>query len=209
MTSNSRTLVFAGDSITDAGRREDPDRLGDGYVRVIAERLSAGSLDVVNVGISGDRVVDLRRRWADDVLEHRADVLTVMIGVNDTWRRYDSDDATTAADFGSVYDEILESAISGGVQTLILMEPFLVPIDDAQRAWREEDLDAKIEVTRSLAAKYGAVLVPLDSLLNEAAKERTAAEIASDGVHPTALGHRLIADEWWKAAASVLEEQLA
>lgn len=209
MTSNSRTLVFAGDSITDAGRREDPDRLGDGYVRVIAERLSAGALDVVNVGISGDRVVDLRRRWADDVLEHRADVLTVMIGVNDTWRRYDSDDATTAADFGSVYDEILESASSGGVQTLILMEPFLVPIDDAQRAWREEDLDAKIEVTRSLAAKYGAVLVPLDSLLNEAAKERTAAEIASDGVHPTALGHRLIADEWWTAAASVLEEQLA
>src|SRR5690606_33528554 len=48
------TILFTGDSITDAGRRTDPSgRLGAGYVRRIAELLRERRLDatVVNTGI--------------------------------------------------------------------------------------------------------------------------------------------------------------
>lgn len=197
MTPAPRILIFAGDSITDSGQREDPGRLGDGYVRLIADAARSDDVAVVNAGISGDRVVDLQRRWEADVLAARPQVLTVLIGVNDMWRRYDSGDATSAVDFERAYDDVLGLAVAGGVESIILMEPFLVPIDQAQVAWKAEDLAEKIEVTRRLAVNYDAVLVPLDAVLNSAAATRAPEDIAFDGVHPTALGHRLIADEWW------------
>lgn len=204
MTSTPRTLVFAGDSITDAGRREDPDRLGGGYVRDIARHPAAVEFEIVNAGISGDRVVDLRRRWFDDVLVHHPEVLTVLIGVNDMWRRYDSGDPTTTQQFEDGYHDILAQAVDRGVRSIILMEPFLLPLNDDQRAWRTEDLDQKIDATRTLAGRYGAVLIPLDGVLNGAASTRTPEDIAFDGVHPTELGHRLIAEQWWDAARPLL-----
>lgn len=191
------TYVFAGDSITDAGRREDADSLGDGYVRLIA---NATSERVVNAGISGDRVRDLRRRWDADVLALSPDVVTVLVGINDTWRRYDSGDPTSAELFRVDYDAILSAAAAGGA-SLILMEPFLVPISAEQRSWRAEDLEEKIAVTRELARRHGARLVPLDGLLAEAARLQGAAAIAEDGVHPTAAGHALIAAAWRETAA--------
>lgn len=56
-------VVFIGDSITDAGRdRTDPDSFGDGYVSLLASELKAGGAEVINLGIAGDRVVDLVAR---------------------------------------------------------------------------------------------------------------------------------------------------
>lgn len=200
-----RTIVFAGDSITDAGRREDPARLGDGYVRLIADRLDGTGVRVVNAGISGDRVRELAVRWDEDVLARHPDVVTVLIGVNDMWRRYDQDDPTSAAEFRAGYDALLATLTDRGEgASLILMEPFLVPVSDEQRAWREEDLDEKIAVTRDLARAHGAVLVGLDAVLAAAARERGPEAIAGDGVHPTPYGHGIIADQWWQAAAPLL-----
>ena len=64
-----------------------------------------------------------------------------------------------------------------------------------QDAWRE-DLDPKLEVVRKLAVEYGAILVPADSALNRQASSVGAAALADDGVHPTAAGHRAIAELW-------------
>ena len=199
-----RTIVFAGDSITDAGRREDPAGLGDGYVRIIAERLEGSGHRVVNSGISGDRAVDLRARWGEDVLAHEPDVLTVLIGVNDMWRRYDMDDPTSAEQFREVYDELLGS-LAGTGASIILMEPFLLPISDEMHEWRADDLDAKIAVVRELADKHGATLIEVDGTLNDAARESGPASIAADGVHPTPEGHAIIADEWIAAAQPLLD----
>jgi acyl-CoA thioesterase I len=91
-----RTVVFAGDSVTDCGRRTDPEGLGDGYVRDLWNDLGPQRPQIVNVGISGNRAVDLRERWATDVLAHEPDLVSVLIGINDTWRRYDEDDPTAA-----------------------------------------------------------------------------------------------------------------
>jgi acyl-CoA thioesterase I len=198
-----RTILFAGDSITDAGRREDAEHLGDGYVRLIAQKLAGSGDRVVNAGIGGDRVRDLRARWEADVLAEKPDVLTVLVGVNDMWRRYDAGDATSAAEFRADYDAILSEAAGAGA-SLILMEPFLVPISDEQQAWRVEDLDEKIAVVRELAEAHGATLVGLDAVLVSAGREKGAAEIAFDGVHPTPEGHALIADEWVAAAGPLL-----
>ncbi|THG32656.1 hypothetical protein E6C70_13030 [Glaciibacter flavus] len=199
-------VLFGGDSITDAGRREDPDGWGDGYVRLIAEDPAAASVEVINAGVGGDRVADLRRRWADDVLAARPDVVTVLVGVNDMWRRYDSDDPTTATAFREGYAAVLDATVAAGVSRLVLMEPFFVPLTDDQRAWRDDDLEEKIAVTRSLAEEYSARLVPLDDLFTAAAAREGVEQIVPDGVHPSARGHRMIADEWWRTASDLLVE---
>jgi acyl-CoA thioesterase I len=93
-------VVFVGDSITDAGRdRADRASLGDGYVGLVATdlRRETPGTEVVNVGIGGDRAVDLERRWQDDVVAAAPDVLSVYVGVNDTWRRFDADDPTRSS----------------------------------------------------------------------------------------------------------------
>lgn len=186
-----RTVVFAGDSVTDCGRRADREGLGDGYVRDLHDTFGPQRPRIVNVGISGNRAVDLVDRWQSDVLKHEPDVLSVLIGINDTWRRYDEDDPTSTESFEQSYRELLEPVQA----KLVLIEPFLLAVKEEQHAWRD-DLDPKIEVVRRLAAEYGAILVPADVEFNRQAESVGATTLADDGVHPTAAGHRFLAELW-------------
>lgn len=186
-----RTVVFAGDSVTDCGRRADPDGLGDGYVRNLYDDLGERRPRIVNVGISGNRAVDLAARWSADVLTHDPALVSILIGINDTWRRYDEDDPTTPEDFEASYRSLLDPLSC----PVVLMEPFLLPVKDGQEEWRE-DLDPKLDVVRKLAVEYGAILVPLDVELTKHAASVGPAALAGDGVHPSAAGHRALADLW-------------
>ncbi|MFJ4623857.1 GDSL-type esterase/lipase family protein [Streptomyces sp. NPDC088812] len=195
---SSARLVFQGDSITAAGRDTDDDRsLGHGYVAAVAETLIAtGSApDVLNRGISGHRAADLRARWDRDAVQLKPDVLSVLVGINDTWRRYDSQDPTSTADYERDYRALLLPFRDGGTR-LVLIEPFLVPVRPEQWEWRA-DLDPRIQVVRRLAAEFDAQLLAADGLLNQAAREAgDPTAIADDGVHLTALGHARLAAEW-------------
>ncbi|MEQ7123470.1 SGNH/GDSL hydrolase family protein [Actinopolymorpha sp. B11F2] len=193
-------VLFIGDSITDAGRdRGDPRDLGGGYPRVVAQTYAGnsegGPVTFLNRGISGNRVRDLRERWQADCLDLKPDVVSIMIGVNDTWRRYDSGDPTSVEAFERDYRAILQATVDNSRAALVLVEPFLLPVRPGQDSWRE-DLDPKIAVVRRLAADHDATLVPLDSVLTHAATTRPADELAADGVHPTPAGHALIAHTW-------------
>ena len=192
----TRPLLFIGDSVTDCGRRDDePDYLGDGYVRLIATALP--DRRVINVGISGNRAIDLRDRWNIDVVQQHPDILTVYIGINDTWRRYDSNDPTSEAEFEANYRACLADV--GGASRVILIEPFVLPVTEEQQRWHE-DLDPKRAIVAKLAAEFTTDFVPLQALMDVAAERHGAAALAADGVHPTELGHRLIADAWLEVA---------
>jgi lysophospholipase L1-like esterase len=186
-----RTVVFAGDSVIDCGRLDDREGLGDGFVRHLFDLLGPQRPRIVNAGISGNRAVDLRARWKTDVLAQEPDLVSVLIGINDTWRRYDKDDPTSTESFEQSYRRLLEPVRA----KLVLIEPFLLAVKEEQHAWRE-DLDPKIEVVRRLAAEYGAILVPADVEFNRQAESVGGTTLADDGVHPTAAGHRLLADLW-------------
>ncbi|MEV0430497.1 SGNH/GDSL hydrolase family protein [Micromonospora sp. NPDC050495] len=190
-------VLFIGDSITDAGRdRSCGDDLGTGYAMMAAAWFTARHpghrVSFRNRGVSGDRVRDLRARWETDCLALAPQVVSVLIGVNDTWRRYTHDDPTSAADFARDYRHILEATRRTGAR-LVLVEPFLVPRDDAQRGWRA-DLDPKVEVVRRLAAEFDATLVAVDALFQAADVDDRV--WTRDGVHPTPFGHALIAQAW-------------
>lgn len=42
-----------------------------------------------NRGVSGNRAVDLRRRWQRDCLDLAPTWVSILVGINDTRRRYD------------------------------------------------------------------------------------------------------------------------
>ncbi|MFH1496495.1 MAG: SGNH/GDSL hydrolase family protein [Verrucomicrobiota bacterium] len=194
------TFLFYGDSITDCGRdRGNLANLGGGYVNQINARLglacASPALRVINTGISGNRIYDLETRLEADLLAHKPSVVTFLIGINDVWRRYDRDLLSPAADFAAAYHRVLTRIQSELKPQLVLMEPFLLPVPEDRRKWRE-DLDPKITVVRDLAVEFGADLIPLDGLFAAAACRAPAAFWLPDGVHPSPAGHALIADAW-------------
>lgn len=194
------TILFVGDSVTDCERREDArGHLGFGYVRVIAESPRAAPATIVNTGTGGDRIGDLARRWQVDVLDQQADVVSILIGVNDTWRRFDSGQATSSVQFEGGYRRLLDGVAAAGSE-LVLIEPFVLPVSEEQKAWRD-DLDPKIEVVRKLAAEYDALLVPADVELTRQAAKLGARTLADDGVHPTERGHACLASLWLNTVA--------
>ncbi|MFJ8979443.1 SGNH/GDSL hydrolase family protein [Streptomyces sp. NPDC102282] len=198
---HSATVLFQGDSITDVGRLVEPDSpLGNGYARLAADRVRSARRDsgirFVNRGISGDGISDLRARWREDAIDHEPDVVSILIGVNDTWRRYDSGVVTSTRAYEDDYRAILTQVRDELNAQLILIEPFLVPVRAEQWAWRE-DLDPRIQTVRRLSEEFDAALLAADGLLNQAARAAGGAEhIAGDGVHPTPLGHALLAEAW-------------
>ncbi|WP_238649676.1 SGNH/GDSL hydrolase family protein [Paenibacillus piscarius] len=200
-------ILFQGDSITDCGRNyAEPSSLGVGYALMAGARLGMQypekNLTVLNRGISGNRAVDLQARWDRDCLALKPTWVSIYIGINDTWRRFDSGQETTAAEFEASYRDLIERTRQHLEAKLVLVEPFVLPVPEDRKNWRQ-DLDPKIHVVRELAREYGAVLVPLDGLFAAASVKVEPAFWAADGVHPSPAGHALIADAWLKAVGAI------
>jgi lysophospholipase L1-like esterase len=197
-------ILFQGDSITDCGRdRSQPSALGSGYAMMASGFLAALqpalAPECLNRGISGNRTGDLVDRWQEDCLDLEPDVLSLMIGINDVWRRYDRNLPTTVDDFEKNTRTLLEQTTQALPSIkLILMEPFVLPVPDDRRAWRE-DLDPKLAVVRHLAREFNALLIPLDGIFAAACTQQPPAFWAADGVHPSSAGHALIAKSWLEA----------
>lgn len=200
-----QVVLFQGDSVTDCGRdREDPASLADGYAGKIASIYNTlfpdNGVTFVNRGVSGNRVPDLIVRYMDDFLDVEPDFISILIGINDTWRRYDADDPSTVEAFYDHYEYLLKMIKHNMPDAkIMLMEPFVLNSLPDRAAWRE-DLDPKIQAVRELARKYADYYLPLDGMLTSlCAGTYTPAELSEDGVHPSALGHAVIAEAYLKA----------
>ena len=199
---NGDLVLFQGDSVTDTGRdRSDSVSLGYGYPMMTAAWSAAVHpglmVDFINKGVSGDRTCDLKARWEEDCIKLRPTVVSILIGINDCWRRYDQDDPTPVEEFESNYRFLLNRLRETGAINIILVEPFVLPVPADRRRWRE-DLDSKIAVVRDLAREFQTLLLPLDGIINSMSTRRPPEFWAPDGVHPSPAGHALIAKEWLK-----------
>src|SRR5665647_591469 len=199
---DNAVLLFQGDSVTDCGRsQEDDNYLGAGYANMIAASLSASypekNITSINKGISGNRVKDLQSRWKEDCIELKPTWVSILIGINDCWRRYDSNDPTYVEDYEDGYRDLLTQIKSKTKANIILIDPFVLPVTEDRNKWRE-DLDPKIDAVRRLAREFKAIYLPLDGIFAQAATKIEPAFWTADGVHPTQSGHALIATEWMK-----------
>ncbi len=208
------TIVFQGDSITDAGRdrnEQAPNQtggLGLGYVyQIVAQLLGnnpSKNLRCYNRGISGDKVFQLAHRWEEDCLNLKPDVLSILVGVNDFWHTLDLGYKGTASIYEADYRQLLDRTrkVLPDVK-LILAEPYAIRGGSAIGD-RWHPFDEYREAAKNIAADYGAAFVPLQSVFDEAVKTAPASYWSPEGVHPSISGAFLIKQAWLKTFHSVM-----
>ncbi|TVR54897.1 MAG: GDSL family lipase [Puniceicoccaceae bacterium] len=201
---DGQTLLFIGDSITDCGRREPVHApLGIGYVRLFHDLLIARepekSVRILNRGIGGNTVFDLRSRWTDDALAHRPDWLSIKIGINDLNQHLNrGDDWLSPKTYEATYRELLVRTRDALPETrLLLISPFYLSRDTASDSYRSRVaalLPKFIASVAALADEFGALYVPLNDIFSSHLDRRHADVVCPEPVHPNLTGHLIIAD---------------
>lgn len=195
-------LLFIGDSITDCGQREDSERIGQGYVRIIRDWLSArdpfNAPKVINRGISGNKVPDLAARWQRDVIDLAPDVVSIMIGINDVWHGLNPAWRPGVAidEYIQTYRQILME-LRGRLPAcrLVLCEPTVISPPAAKDG--NASLEPYVQAVNQLAESFVAdAVVKLHATFRNAETDRPDIDWTTDGVHPTSAGHALIARTW-------------
>lgn len=201
-------LLMIGDSITDCGRArplaDTPDALGTGYVSLINACLTAvmpqSRIQIINMGVSGDTVRDLAARWERDVLAHRPDWLSIMIGINDVWRQFDTWPQTEPTIDLEEYRQTLAKLIQTirpTLQGLVLMTPYVIEPD------RADPMRAKMDeygaVVAELAGRYTAVFVDTQAAFDTVLTDFEPQSLAADRIHPNLAGHMILARAFLQA----------
>lgn len=194
-------LLMIGDSITEAPK-------GGGYVDSVTALLQCTypelGIGVINKGIGGNTSRDLKRRWQEDVLDHRPEWLSIMIGINDVWGQFSIPNREAHAVDLDEYEATLRELIGSvqlGLKGLILMTPYYMESNrnDAMRI----RMDEYSSMVKKLAAENNAILVDTQSAMDELMQVYYPGAIATDRVHPKRVGHMAIARAFLKAVGFV------
>ena len=197
-------ILTYGDSITDAGREASWTQIGVGYPAYIAGELLAENpekYEVVNRGISGNRIVDLYARIKRDVWNHNPDVLSILIGINDIWHGLGDDPNDVELErFVKVYRMLIEDTLKVLPNVKIMLcEPFVLHGNATDPHFEKfSEIKEYAKEIKKMADEYGLTYVPLQAKLDEMAAKFSPQAFAGDGVHPTVAGAKVIADEWLK-----------
>ena len=199
-------ILFYGDSITDAGRNytmlHGEEAMGKGYVKYAAAGLKERGFtdeDLINRGISGNRIVDLYARIKLDCWNHQPDFLSILIGVNDIWHELVIQNGVELDRFEKMYRILIEDTkkVLPNIK-IMLCEPFVLEGAATNEKWEQFlDVYKYAAVVKKLAEEYGLYFLPLQEKLSQAMANGVE-NVLSDGVHPAKAGAEIIASEWLK-----------
>lgn len=179
-------VLFVGTSLT-AGLGLDP---GEAYPALVQRKIDAAGLRyrVVNAGVSGETSAGARRRmgW---LMRQPVAVLVVETGANDGLRGQDPE--ATRENIQAILDEARRQQPPPKL-VLAAMEALPNYGEEYRRRFRA--------IYPELAKANGAALVPflLDGVAGEAKLNQP------DGVHPTAEGQKVVAENVWRVLRPLL-----
>lgn len=202
-------LVMIGDSVTDCDRAKPVGEglfgaIGNGYVNFVQASLIAthpeARIRVVNMGISGNTVRHLKARWKEDVLELKPDWLSIMIGINDVWRQFDSPFQKEQHVYLDEYKDTLEELVKQTkplLKGLVLMTPYYIEPNrgDAMRAM----MDRYGEAVKAIAEKHDAIFIDTQAEFDKICKYYHPNMFAWDRIHPNNIGHMVLAKAFLNA----------
>lgn len=204
-------ILFQGDSITDAGRdRRNYHNMGQGYPKYasayIADAHSDVDFEFINFGISGNRTSELFDRLYPDAINFQPDIISILIGVNDIWHRYNTVPVkTTDAQLALNYRCILEELKRSTNAKIVMIAPYV--LDDETKDYLRPDLARILPIIEGLAAEFADVYIPLNKIFDEAMKTQSAPKYYSDdGVHPNANGAEFIGKVYAEAVEPLIKE---
>ncbi len=197
-------ILFQGDSITDAGRdRKNPESLGAGYPKFVAGAMNfeePGAYEFINRGIGGNRIVDVYARIKADIINLKPDVMSLMIGVNDVWHEFGSQNGVDAEKFERIYDMLI-SEIKEALPNLkiMILSPYVAHGTSTDAIGYDEfraEVVKRIDAAKHIADKYDLPFVNLQARFDDAAARGPISCFTQDGVHPVAGGVELIKRAW-------------
>lgn len=196
-----KKILFQGDSITDTKRRIGifcGKPLGCGYVEMIAKSLKhkKQKYKIINRGIAFNRSSDLLKRWQRDTLKVNPDVLSLLIGINDSWHAYTKRGGVTLEQFEMNLRELLTQIRTQNPNVIIILGiPYVSDFGFVDEVWAKE-IPSRGEVVRKIASEFSAQTIDYPKIFEEALKNYSSRQLFKDGVHPTKLGHQMMANAW-------------
>lgn len=186
---NPNRILFFGDSIT-AGHGIDEN---EAFPALIQQRINSlgWNYKVVNGGLSGETSAGGLRR-IDWMLRQPVDVFVLELGGNDGLRGVDL--STTKDNLQKIIDKVREEY----PDATIVLAGMQVPPNLGQEYTEEFR-----EMYPELAEKNNTKLVPF--LLQDVGGDKDLNQ--SDGIHPTAEGHKVLAENVWEVLKPILEER--
>lgn len=206
------TLLFIGDSITDYERKRPVgeglfNAWGHSYAACAGALLSCMypelGLRIINMGIDGNQVRDLKERWQSDVMDLKPDWVSVLIGINDVWRQFDSpqmpETHVSPEEFEETYEELIRKTLPY-IKGMILMTPYYMEPNrqDRMRARMDEYGD----IVKKLTDKHGLTMVDLQAGWDRLFEHMHSTNIAWDRIHPNQTGCMYIAKQFLAAVGA-------
>ena len=203
------TIVFTGDSITDAGRAKiivPQMELGNGYVEMISRSvISEYGEDapvILNSGVSGNTAQQLYSRFSSDVDAFSPDWVVILIGINDAYNQWSALTTThTSENFRKYLDRIFHD-YAYMYKKVFLVTPFYIEEHSVSEK-RTQFLDAYLEALYEVANfNSNTVLVDVQELFDNKLAEIGSdkfALLSPDHVHLTNAGNQIIVDALLKA----------
>lgn len=187
-TPNRPTVVVLGDSLAAGYGLE----LSEAFPALVQKKIDAAGLkfSVVNAGLSGDTSAGGLRR-IDWLLKRRVDVLVLELGGNDGLR------GIPAASTKTNLQAIIERTKQKYPQAQVVIAGMQMPPNMG-----EEYNSAFRRIFPDLATANRAALIPF---LLEGVGGKPELNLP-DQIHPTAEGHRIVAENVWKVLKPVLEK---
>lgn len=202
-------ILFIGDSISDFDRKRP---VGEGLFNAWGTSYvaDAGALlgcmypemhyRVVNMGISGNQARDLEARWQTDVMDQHPDWVSVLIGINDVWRQFDSpemkEEHVSPEDYEACYERLITRTLPH-VKGMVLMAPYFM--EPNQQDPMRARMDEYGAIVKKLADKYHLVFVDLQAGWDKLFQHMHPCNIAWDRIHPNQTGHMYIAKQFLDA----------
>lgn len=197
------TLVFAGDSVTDAGKTPPygeeaglGQKLGDGYVHIISDMLSATypeiDLRILNCGVAGNTSSDLLRRWDSDVLSFNPERICICIGINDVVNKFIYPARSDMQVSREQYEENLEKMVDSAknAKSIFIISPFIL---ESENDTVRKEMDIYRGICRKVARKYSCKFIDIQKTFDEYCVVKHRCIVAWDRIHPNGIGAYIIA----------------
>lgn len=194
-------ILFIGDSITDIKfNRQFSYKIHGAkiYALQAAKKLKKRhkKLKFFYKGIASDRTYLVYDRLTRDCISLHPDVIVMLIGVNDAWEHYVPEQyppllRPMEPHMNEIYRRLKTELPDA--QLLVLL-PFLIDTMP-EKAPFHRILDEYRQTLHNMAEQNGAEIIDLQAVFYDAQKKIPPVQLAVDGIHPTNLGHKIIADE--------------
>lgn len=197
---DGETVVFLGDSITQAGAGPT------GYVSLFRDAISKArpnsAINVIGAGISGNRVPDLEARLEKDVLSKKPNVVVIYIGINDVWHTKNGR-GTPADKYEAGLRSLIKRCTDAGAR-VVLSTPSVIGEKHDGSNELDKLLGEFCDISRRVAEETGTTLLDLNGAFNKYLKEYNVANqdknvLTTDGVHLNDAGNRFVATRMLEA----------